>query len=65
MRIWCISDSHEYHNELNIPENVDMVIFAGDESNSSNPIGNLPACLNFLEWFKNLPIKHKVMISGN
>ena len=30
MKIWLISDTHGKHEELLIPDNIDMVISAGD-----------------------------------
>lgn len=64
MKIWHISDTHGMHGWLQVPE-VDMVIFSGDCSNPSNPYLNEPEVLNFLEWYKSLPIKHKIFVAGN
>ena len=33
MKIWTISDIHRQHNFLKIPENIDVVIHAGDSTN--------------------------------
>jgi hypothetical protein len=56
------SDTHTFHNKLNIPE-ADIAIFAGDESNNSNPYLNEVEARNFLEWYSVLPIKHKVFVA--
>lgn len=64
MKIWCISDSHCKHSELEVP-NVDMVIHAGDASNYRDFSQNEAEMREFLHWFKNLPIKHKIYIPGN
>lgn len=65
MKIWCISDTHGKEKELIIPADVDMVIHAGDwgtyrEATMSEGDERL-----FLEWYKDLPIKHKILICGN
>lgn len=65
MKIWHISDTHSYHHLLQIPKNIDMVIFSGDESNYFDVYKNEPECTDFLSWFGNLPIKYKIMIAGN
>ena len=65
MKIWCISDTHERHNELKIPNNIDLVIFAGDEANSSNPVENYSKSLKFFEWYDNLDVQYKIFVPGN
>lgn len=64
MKILHISDTHCNHTQLNIPPEVDMVIHSGDESNS-NRIDNIQECISFLEWYSQLPIKHKILVAGN
>jgi predicted phosphodiesterase len=63
MKIAFISDTHNKHKQ--IPEvyfeGVDMVIHAGDVSGR----GYRNEILPFLDWFEALPVKHKIMISGN
>jgi len=65
MKIWHISDTHSFHNLLQIPENIDIIVFSGDESNYYEVYKNEPECKSFLDWFGNLPIKYKIMIAGN
>lgn len=65
MRIWHISDTHEYHNWFEIPENIDIVVHSGDATNSKNPTKNAKKMKEFMEWFSGLPIKHKVFVPGN
>jgi Icc-related predicted phosphoesterase len=65
MKIWHIGDTHTYHNLLTIPEGIDMVIFSGDCSNPRDPYSNEPEVRGFIDWFKNLPIKHKIFVAGN
>ena len=64
LKIWHISDSHTYHDLLEIPE-CDIVIFSGDCSNPRDPYNNEPEVRAFIHWFKSLPIKHKIFVAGN
>jgi len=65
MRIWHISDTHTYHDLLKIPNDIDMVIHSGDCSNPRDPYNNEPEVRNFIDWYKELPIKHKIYVAGN
>jgi Icc-related predicted phosphoesterase len=65
MKIYHISDTHTYHDLLNIPEDIDLVIHSGDCSNPRDPYTNEPEVRNFIHWFKSLPIKHKIYVAGN
>lgn len=65
MKIWHISDTHTYHNLLDVPDNVDMVIFSGDATNPKDPYLSEDEMQNFIYWYSLLPIKHKVFVAGN
>lgn len=65
MKIWHISDTHGYHELLNIPEGVDTVIFSGDCANYPDRIKNEHEVRTFLIWFNQLNIENKIMIAGN
>jgi len=65
MKIWHISDTHTYHEQLRIPEGIDMVIHSGDCSNPKDPYNNEPEVREFLGWYKSLPIEHKIYVAGN
>lgn len=65
MKIWFISDTHSLHNQLEIPEDVDMVIHSGDASVYKELLMNDGEMRNFVKWFSNLNIKHKLFIPGN
>lgn len=65
MIIWHISDTHTYHELLEIPDYVDMVIHSGDCSNPRDPYTNEPEVRRFIDWFSQLPIKHKIYVAGN
>lgn len=65
MKIWHISDTHTYHELLEIPENIDIVIFSGDCSNPKEPYPNRIEVENFLAWYERLPIPVKIFVAGN
>ena len=65
MKIWHISDTHGYHDLLKLPAGIDMVIHSGDCSNPRDPYNNEPEVREFIHWYKELPIKHKIYVAGN
>ena len=60
--IFAFSDTHGNHRELKVPENVDIVICAGDAV-EDNLAGN--EYDDFIEWFASLPCKWKIFVPGN
>ena len=56
---------HTYHKLLTIPENIDIVVFSGDCSNPRDPYTNEHEVKDFIHWFKELPIEHKIFVAGN
>lgn len=60
MRIVCISDTHNRHAELRLPEG-DVLIHAGDYSMQ----GHVAETESFLDWFAAQPHRHKIFIAGN
>ncbi len=60
MRIVCISDTHNLHNEIQIP-NGDILIHAGDFTS----IGEKKNIIDFNSWLGNLPHKYKIVVAGN
>jgi Icc-related predicted phosphoesterase len=60
MKIVCISDTHGHHRSLDIPDG-DVLIHAGDLCMQ----GEINHILDFNEWIKTLPHKHKLVIAGN
>lgn len=60
IRICHISDTHGYHNRLNIPE-CDVLAFTGDLGGRTN----LNELAQFLVWFEAQPADLKVFIAGN
>lgn len=65
MKIWHISDTHTYHDLLTIPEGIDLVIHSGDCSNPRDPYNNEPEVRDFIDWYRELPIEHKIYVAGN
>ena len=65
MRVWLLSDTHCQHDKLLIPDGIDMVVHAGDATNSRSPVVNNNEMLKFLEWYEALNIQYKVYVPGN
>ena len=65
MKIWHISDTHTFHELLQTPEGIDMVIHSGDCSNPRDPYNNELEVRKFIDWFSSLDIKYKVYVAGN
>jgi len=65
MRIWIISDTHMQHKALSVPKNIDMVIHCGDSTNYYDEINNNREFIEFENWWRELPVKNKVIIAGN
>jgi len=64
-RIWLFSDSHGKHEELGVPENIDIAICAGDMGTYKNPFECRADLDRSLLWYNELPIEHKLYIPGN
>ena len=60
MKIATISDTHNRHKEIIVPE-ADIVLHAGDISGR----GRHSEIMSFMDWYGKLNCKHKVMIAGN
>jgi Icc-related predicted phosphoesterase len=61
LTILCISDTHELHRELDVP-NGDILIHAGDCTMFSK---SASAILDFNEWLGELPHRRKILVPGN
>lgn len=63
MKTTFISDTHGQHESVTklISGETELLIHAGDVSK----LGTLPEVQSFLDWFEDLPVKHKVFIAGN
>jgi predicted phosphohydrolase len=60
MKIVCISDTHNYHDQIDVPDG-DILIHAGDATIQ----GTVREISAFADWFKALPHKHKIFVAGN
>lgn len=60
MKFVLISDTHNRHEKLKVPEG-EVLIHAGDITGA----GSLKDTLEFFRWFGNLPHQHKIFIGGN
>ena len=60
MKIICISDTHNLHKDLKIPDG-DILIHAGDMT----CVGGIDEIKEFNEWLGTLPHRHKIVIAGN
>ena len=65
MRIFHFSDSHGYHDLLDIPSDVDAVICSGDCSNVRSPYENEHEVRGFVEWFSKIKVGYKIYVAGN
>jgi Icc-related predicted phosphoesterase len=61
LRIVCISDTHELHRELSVPDG-DLLIHAGDFTVFSEQPSKYR---EFDQWLGGLPHLHKVVVPGN
>lgn len=65
LNCWHISDTHSMHLQLKEPDNIDLIIFSGDEANPKDKYQGEQETLNFLYWMGNLKAKYKVFVAGN
>lgn len=61
MIIVAISDTHQKHNRIQMPEG-DIFLFAGDMSFFNNSRQHY---VDFNNWLGTLPYKHKIIVAGN
>jgi len=60
MKIVCISDTHNKHNKLIIPDG-NIILHAGDSTGR----GKRKEIESFIKWYGGLPHTYKVLIAGN
>jgi predicted phosphodiesterase len=67
MKILHISDTHGFHGKF--PDerfkDIDVVVHSGDCSNYFDPYRNYHEVLDFIQWYKKVPVKHKIYVAGN
>lgn len=60
MKIICISDTHNKHDDIEIPDG-DIIVHAGDFTEA----GTKGETVRFLKWFSALPHFYKILVPGN
>lgn len=67
MRILHISDTHGFHEQMPVErfEGIDVVIHSGDVSNHMNIGYNAHEVMDFLMWYKDVPVPTKILVAGN
>lgn len=60
-KIFAFSDTHGMHHKLEIPENINILICAGDgiQGFSENEFPH------FLRWYASIPTKLRIFVAGN
>ena len=53
--IFAFSDTHGHHRDLWVPEEVDIIIYAGDAVEDALKGGEYD---DFIEWFSSQPVKN-------
>lgn len=61
MKILHLSDTHGKHREVTTMPPADVLVHSGDFTMAGSDM----EALDFLEWFCDLPYKHKIFIAGN
>lgn len=61
MRILHLSDTHSCHHRLRVLPDADVVVHSGDFC----MLGTEQEAIDFLNWFCDLPYRHKIFICGN
>ena len=61
MKIIHISDTHGLHRQLHDLPEAEVIVHSGDISNN----GEEGEVLDFLNWYMELPYRHKVFVIGN
>jgi Icc-related predicted phosphoesterase len=59
--IFAFADTHGRHKEVEIPDDIDILICAGDVCNA----GDEMQLQDFYRWFAGQPAKHKLFVPGN
>ena len=62
LTIFAFSDTHGNHRRLQVPEDADIIICAGDAVEDNLVGGEYE---DFIEWFASLPCKWKIFVPGN
>lgn len=63
VKICCLSDTHGLHEHLNMPKNIDILLYGGDFTNWIT--SNKTNVNQFLNWLKGIEAKYKILVCGN
>ena len=61
MKILHLSDTHGLHHQIKDLPETDVIIHSGDISHN----GDESEVLDFLNWYIDLPYRHKIFVTGN
>ena len=61
MKILHLSDTHGLHHQIKDLPEADVFIHSGDISHN----GDENEVLDFLNWYIDLPYRHKIFVTGN
>jgi len=61
MKILHLSDTHGLHHQIKDMPEADVIIHSGDISHN----GDENEVLDFLNWYIELPYRHKIFVTGN
>lgn len=61
MKILHLSDTHGLHHQIKDLPEADVIIHSGDISHN----GDENEVLDFLNWYIELPYRHKIFVTGN
>jgi Icc-related predicted phosphoesterase len=59
--IFAFSDTHGKHRKLQIPQDTDIIVCAGDVCDA----GDEEQIQDFFDWYAEQPAKHKLFVPGN
>jgi Icc-related predicted phosphoesterase len=67
MKILHLSDTHGFHSRFPDEKfkDIDVVVHSGDCSNYKDTYRNAIEVADFIEWYKNVPVKYKIYVAGN
>lgn len=67
MKILHLSDTHGFHSRFPNEKfkDIDIVIHSGDCSNYKDAYRNAIEVADFIEWYKDVPVKYKIYVAGN
>jgi predicted phosphodiesterase len=59
--IFAFADTHGNHRKVTVPDDVDIIVFAGDACVA----GDETQLADFFAWYASLPVLHKLFVPGN